>query len=105
MSAKKLEIFRLARDGSNHRHIVCLGGRVSVFRANSEDLLEEFRVALQCRVPVAQFRLLLDERPFVAGEHFLIGFDEKFDPKDPAQVGAYLAAAGVPVVLVIEEET
>lgn len=95
MLAKKLEIFRLSKDGSLQRHLVCLGGRVSVFRANRDELLEEFRVALQGRVPVQQFRILLDEKPFVSADHFLIGFNEKFEPRDDKTVRDYLLESGV----------
>ena len=95
MSSKKLEIFRLGRDGEIQRTIVCLGGRVTVFRANREALLEEFRVALRARVPVSLFRIAIDGRKFLADEHCFIGFDEKFDSNEGLTVSAFLAMAGI----------
>lgn len=95
MSSKKLEIFRLGRNGEIHRSIICLGGRVTVFRANRENLLEEFRVALQARVSNSQFRIAVDGKKFSSAEHIFIGFDEQFDPTDGLTVAALLAMFGV----------
>lgn len=95
MSSKKFEIFRLGTDGEIHRHLICLGGRVSVFRANREALLEEFRVALQGKFPVAQFRIALDGVKFNALQHVLIGFDEKFALSDKETVNTFLERNGL----------
>ncbi len=95
MSSKKFEIFRIGSDGEIHRHLICLGGRVSVFRANREALLEEFRVALQGRFPVAQFRIVLDGKKFQSADHVLIGFGERFERADEGNLRDYLETNGM----------
>lgn len=95
MALERLEILRFSQDGQVLRRLVCLAGRVSVFRARSQSNIELYRDALSGRPTSSRFSLLLDGATFKPEEHNFIGFGESFSADQRRSVANYLLDAGV----------
>ncbi len=97
MGFEQLEINRLTEAGEVKRRIRCLAGHVTVFRANSDELLKIFGDGLLGQGQQGErFSVLLDGAAFYPEEHILIGFGEKFPPHENLTVGQFLMASGIP---------
>ncbi len=77
MQGKTLEINRLSAEGEVLKSIMCRSGRVSAFRAQTEELLEVYMKAICGIADEEKFAVLLDGMPFHPSEHFFIGFHRK----------------------------
>jgi len=90
-----LEIHRFSDIGEKARTIRCIPGRVTVFRARSEDELQTYRLALEGKRPAEEFSLVLDSQPFNPQDHFFIGFGARDESPTSQTVSEYLIRWGV----------
>ncbi len=96
MSTDFLEISRFSQSGEKLRTIRCVSGRVTVFRARSEDELQTYRLAIEGKQPEQEFTLSIDEKPFNPKEHFFIGFGARDESPPNKSVHDYLLSWNVP---------
>ncbi len=95
MSINFLEIHRFSDSGEKTRTIRCIPGRVTVFRARSEEELQIYRLALEGKRPAEEFSLVLDNQPFNPQDHFFIGFGARDESPTSQTVSDYLMQWGV----------
>ncbi len=95
MGFERLEILRFSQNGEVLRRLVCLAGRVSVFRSRMQNNLTLYRDAICGKPTSARFSLLLDGSTFQPGDHNYIGFGESFSRENCPSVREYLTEAGL----------
>src|SRR5690349_13344404 len=94
MQHERLEIIRLNPSGDAKRQIVCLAGRVSVFRARVEDELGLYADVLSGRATAERFSVLLDGQAYTPAEQLFIGFEPEPLRAELRTLREYLAWCG-----------
>ncbi len=94
MPHERLEIIRLNATGDAKRQIVCLAGRVSVFRARLVEEIALYADVLAGHVSAERFSVLLDGAAYVAGDHLHIGFDPEPTKSDLRSLHEFLIGHG-----------
>ncbi|MFN8391955.1 MAG: hypothetical protein U0136_16820 [Bdellovibrionota bacterium] len=94
MKFQKLEITRLNDQSEIKRRIVCLAGRINVFRARDESELAVFADALSGKPTAERFSILLDGQTFDPKQHLYIGFDPLPLQSETRSVAEYMRGKG-----------
>ena len=95
MAPQRLEIIHLSDSGEEKRKIICLAGRISVFRSRFEEALELYGKALSGAPISERFSILLDGKSFDPGSHVMLGFSDTPLQAEPRTIGVFLRDHGV----------
>ena len=93
MPFQLLEILKYTEDGQLSRRVACLAGRVTVFRAESAELIKSYAQALAGIENPENYDIRLDSNPFPSEQHNVIGFGLSLDYQTCRHA---LASIGVP---------
>ena len=95
MHFERFEITRSDATGDIKRRVICLAGRVSVFRARNDEELDRYINAIRGKFADNMLTVTVDDKPFRPEEHLLIGFEAEPLARDTRKVTKYLIDAGV----------